>query len=117
MVVRTTDSHGVLHKQLVKSGNDDLRQDAVMQQFFGLINDLLSSSASSQQRQLSLRTYRVVPCSPKVGVVQWVDGTQPIGDYLSEGAMKEGGACARWASCHALAVCCCSAYAASMVPL
>ncbi|WIA41124.1 hypothetical protein OEZ86_004751 [Tetradesmus obliquus] len=120
MVVRTTDSAGNLQKQLVKSGNDDLRQDAVMQQFFGLINDLLSSSPASQQRQLSLRTYRVVPCSPKVGVVQvvpcspkvgvvqWVDGTQPVGDYLSEGAMKEGGACARyrkpgnmtWFECH-----------------
>jgi hypothetical protein len=58
MVVRTTDSYGNSQKQLVKSGNDDLRQDAVMQQFFGLINDLLSSSAESQQRQLSLRTYR-----------------------------------------------------------
>ncbi|WIA20841.1 hypothetical protein OEZ85_005192 [Tetradesmus obliquus] len=108
MVVRTTDSAGNSAKQLVKSGNDDLRQDAVMQQFFGLINDLLSSSPASQQRQLSLRTYRVVPCSPKVGVVQWVDGTQPVGDYLSEGAMKEGGACARyrkpgnmtWFECH-----------------
>ncbi|KAF6252289.1 hypothetical protein COO60DRAFT_542235 [Scenedesmus sp. NREL 46B-D3] len=108
MVVRTTDSNGAPHKQLVKSGNDDLRQDAVMQQFFGLINDLLSSSPESQQRQLSLRTYRVVPCSPKVGVVQWVERTQPVGDYLSEGAMKEGGACARyrkagnmtWLECH-----------------
>jgi ataxia telangiectasia mutated family protein len=58
MVVRTTDSIGNSQKQLVKSGNDDLRQDAVMQQFFGLINDLLSSSPESQQRQLSLRTYR-----------------------------------------------------------
>jgi ataxia telangiectasia mutated family protein len=58
MVVRTTDCYGNTQKQLVKSGNDDLRQDAVMQQFFGLINDLLSSSAESQQRQLSLRTYR-----------------------------------------------------------
>jgi ataxia telangiectasia mutated family protein len=45
-------------QQLVKSGNDDLRQDAVMQQVFGLIIDLLGSSAESQQRQLSLRTYR-----------------------------------------------------------
>jgi ataxia telangiectasia mutated family protein len=58
MVVRTTDCYGNTQKQLVKSGNDDLRQDAVMQQFFGLINDLLSSSPESQQRQLSLRTYR-----------------------------------------------------------
>lgn len=38
---------------------------------------------------------RVVPCSPKVGVVQWVEGTQPMMDYLAAGQRREGGACAR----------------------
>lgn len=36
------DQAGCEHKHLVKSGNDDLRQDAVMQQFFGLVNALLA---------------------------------------------------------------------------
>ena len=43
----------------VKSGNDDLRQDAVMQQFFELINRVLAGSASSASRKLRIATYKV----------------------------------------------------------
>lgn len=48
------------HRQLVKSGNDDLRQDAVMQQFFSLINDLLAQSVETRKRCLSIVTYKVI---------------------------------------------------------
>ena len=37
------DSDGRRCRQLVKSGNDDMRQDAVMQQFFQLVNVLLAT--------------------------------------------------------------------------
>lgn len=37
-------------------------QDAVMQQFFGLIGTLLASNPASKQRRLGLRTYRSVVC-------------------------------------------------------
>ena len=57
--VQCLDSRGVKHKQLVKSGNDDLRQDAVMQQFFALVNNVLQASASTRKRQLHMVTYRV----------------------------------------------------------
>ena len=46
------------HKQLVK-GNDDLRQDAVMQQFFRLVNELLAADAAAARRQLRIATYKV----------------------------------------------------------
>ncbi len=49
------------HRQLVKSGNDDLRQDAVMQQFFSLINDLLAQSVETRKRCLNIVTYKVLP--------------------------------------------------------
>ena len=52
------DSKGVKHKQLVKSGNDDLRQDAVMQQFFSLVNYLLQADAKTRKRHLKIRTYK-----------------------------------------------------------
>jgi hypothetical protein len=42
----------------VKSGNDDLRQDAVMQQFFGLVNAFLSDNPRTQRRALAMRTYK-----------------------------------------------------------
>ena len=59
MQITCTDSLGVRHKQLVKSGNDDLRQDAVMQQFFGLVNNVLHTSEAARKRQLRIRTYKV----------------------------------------------------------
>lgn len=75
MVLRTTDSSGHTQKQLVKSGNDDLRQDAVMQQFFGLVNTLLSNSPASAQRQLSLRTYRSGGLAFRNGSLQLLYGS------------------------------------------
>jgi ataxia telangiectasia mutated family protein len=59
-----------------------LLQDAVMQQFFGLVDTLLRGSPASKQRRLGYRTYRVVPCSPLVGVLEWVEGTTPLTEYL-----------------------------------
>lgn len=40
-------------------GNDDLRQDAVMQQVFGIMNSLLQTSKDTKSRRLSIRTYKV----------------------------------------------------------
>ena len=50
--------------QLVKSGADDLRQDAVMQQLFGLVNSFLRASAPTRQRSLQIAVYKVgtPPC-------------------------------------------------------
>jgi len=58
--ITVTDSHGGRHKELVKSGNDDLRQDAVMQQFFKLVNYVLQADAATRKRQLGIRTYKVL---------------------------------------------------------
>lgn len=96
LVVTTVDSNGWRQRQLAKSGNDDLRQDAVMQQTFQLMNRLLDHDPDASQRRLRLRTYRVVPCSPMVGVLEWVEGTAPLGDWLASGPLREGGACARY---------------------
>ncbi|KAJ8427336.1 hypothetical protein Cgig2_030601 [Carnegiea gigantea] len=51
-VVECYGSDGKIYRQLAKSGNDDLRQDAV------------------------------VPFTPSAGVIEWVDGTLPLGEYL-----------------------------------
>ena len=65
MQITCTDSTGKEHKQLVKSGNDDLRQDSVMQQFFGLVNHVLNASEATRKRQLHIRTYKVALLTPK----------------------------------------------------
>lgn len=74
-------SDGKEYKQLVK-GSDDLRQDAIMQQLFQISNQLLFMSQPTRSRRLLMRTYNVLPLSPCAGVVQWVEGTIPLGTYL-----------------------------------
>ncbi|KAF6212973.1 hypothetical protein GE061_010686 [Apolygus lucorum] len=75
-------SDGLEYVQLVK-GQDDLRQDAGMQQVFGILNILLRNEESTSKRRLLIRTYKVIPVSQKSGVIEWAANTQPIGDYLA----------------------------------
>lgn len=70
---------GKSRPQLLK-GRDDLRQDAVMQQVFGLINSLLKQSVPKSQ--LGIRTFKVVPLSQRSGILEWCVNTEPISDFL-----------------------------------
>lgn len=81
-IVDCQGSDGLHYRQLVK-GKDDVRQDAVMEQVFCLLNRILAESSETQRRNLSLRTYRVVPLMPLAGVLEWVNNATPIGDYLT----------------------------------
>ncbi|KAK1564596.1 hypothetical protein Q3G72_006661 [Acer saccharum] len=94
-VVECLGSDGCKYKQLAKSGNDDLRQDAVMEQVFGLVNTFLRNHRDTWKRRLGVRTYKVVPFTPSAGVLEWVDGTLPLGEYLI-GSMRNGGAHGRY---------------------
>ena len=90
-------SKGGRSKQLVK-GEDDLRQDAIMQQVFGTVNDLLRHegsggidirhhsfrNSSGLLRRLRLITYGIAPLSPTSGVLEWVSNTMCFGDFLSD---------------------------------
>lgn len=82
------------HRQLVKS-NDDLRQDAVMQQFFALVNHLLAADAASATRRLRMATYHAVAFSGDSGLVQWVTNTLCLNEYLV-GSNGASGAHARY---------------------
>ncbi|KAL6583807.1 hypothetical protein OROMI_003096 [Orobanche minor] len=90
-VVECFGSDGNRYRQLAKSGNDDLRQDAVMEQFFGLVNAFLQNNRDTWRRRLKIRTYKVVPFTPSAGVLEWVNGTLPLGEYLI-GSSRNGGA-------------------------
>ena len=98
-IVKCIGSKGGIFKQLVK-GEDDIRQDAVMQQVFSTVNNLLRfpriSTTSNQggngggglqrsvARSLNLVTYNIIPLSPVSGVLEWVDDTMPFGDFLND---------------------------------
>ncbi|CAK7328913.1 unnamed protein product [Dovyalis caffra] len=124
-VVECLGSDGQKYRQLAKSGNDDLRQDAVMEQFFGLVNTFLQNNRDTWKRRLGVRTYKtvlvskmcallvvsavsavlsfvgleccceVVPFTPSAGVLEWVNGTLPLGEYLI-GSTRNGGAHGRY---------------------
>ncbi|KAK1280444.1 Serine/threonine-protein kinase ATM [Acorus gramineus] len=94
-VVECLGSDGRKYRQLAKSGNDDLRQDAVMEQFFGLVNTFLLNHRDTWKRRIGIRTYKVVPFTPSAGVLEWVDRTVPLGEYLL-GSTRNGGAHGRY---------------------
>lgn len=72
---------GIQRRQLVK-GKDDLRQDAVMQQVFTVMNTLLRTCKETKRRNLRIRTYKVVPLTQRSGVLEWCDNTVPITTIL-----------------------------------
>ncbi|KAK7066611.1 hypothetical protein SK128_024144 [Halocaridina rubra] len=85
-----TTSDGCSQFELLK-GKDDIRQDAVMEQVFGIVNTLLAKNPNTRDKALSMRTYQVIPLSQRSGLIQWCENTQPFGEYLI-GRQKKGGA-------------------------
>ncbi len=76
--------------QMVK-GKDDLRGDAVTEQLFTILNELLRHDPTAARRSLLVRTYRVVPLSPFSGIMQFVDNTSQFKELLvNEAAVGPG---------------------------
>uniref|UniRef100_UPI003AAD459E serine-protein kinase ATM n=1 Tax=Centroberyx gerrardi TaxID=166262 RepID=UPI003AAD459E len=89
-IIDCVGSDGRSRRQLVK-GQDDLRQDAVMQQVFSMCSMLLQRNTDTRKRKLNIRRYKVVPFSQRSGVLEWCSGTVPIGEFLvdpNKGAHK-----------------------------
>ncbi|KAH9066543.1 hypothetical protein EDB87DRAFT_1718946 [Lactarius vividus] len=76
-------SDGVKYKQLFKGeGNDDLRQDAVMEQVFDLVNVVLRRDRETERRNLSIRGYKVIPLASQAGVLEFVGNTSPFSLWI-----------------------------------
>nr|CDP32262.1 Putative serine/threonine-protein kinase TEL1 [Podospora anserina S mat+] len=75
-------SDGRRYKQLVKGGNDDLRQDAIMEQVFAAVSELLKLHRTTRQRNLGIRTYKVLPLTSSSGLIEFVSNTIPLHEYL-----------------------------------
>ncbi|KAK1356350.1 hypothetical protein POM88_049606 [Heracleum sosnowskyi] len=90
-VVECLGSDGNKYRQLAKSGNDDPRQDAVMEIFFGLVNTFLQNHRDTWKWRLRIRTtYKVVCVTPSAGVLEWVSDTVPLGEYLIGSSTDHG---------------------------
>ncbi|CAK7214177.1 Serine/threonine-protein kinase tel1 [Sporothrix bragantina] len=81
-ILTAVGSDGVRYRQLVKGGNDDLRQDAIMEQVFAAVSALLKLHRTSRQRNLGIRTYKVLPLTASSGLIEFVPNTIPLHDYL-----------------------------------
>lgn len=63
-------------------GNDDLRQDAVMEQVFDLVNYVLGRDGETRRRNLKIRGYKVIPLNSQAGLIEFVINTTPLKDFL-----------------------------------
>jgi len=83
------DSLHRIHPQLFK-GEDEVRQDAVMEQVFEMSNKFLSRDRKTKARHLRFRTYTVIPLAHKTGVLEFVGDSQGIGEWLRPAHARYG---------------------------
>ncbi|KAG1739997.1 hypothetical protein EDB19DRAFT_1709685 [Suillus lakei] len=82
-------SNGKQFKQLFKGeGNDDMRQDAVMEQVFHLCNMVLRYDKETRRRNLNVRDYKVLPLATQAGVIEFVGNTATLRSWLDEAHPK-----------------------------
>jgi len=92
---------------------DDLRKDARLMDFNGIINKLLKANSESRRRKLcklfphtlrrsltvvaDIRTYGVVTLNEECGFIQWVSYTIPVRNVLVK-MYEQRGIAGGWAS-------------------
>jgi len=80
-IVTIVGTDGQRYKMLLKGGNDDLRQDSIMEQVFEQVSNLLQDHRATRQRQLGIRTYKVLPLTQNAGIIEFVKDTIPLHEY------------------------------------
>ncbi len=80
-IVTIVGTDGERYKMLLKGGNDDLRQDSIMEQVFEQVSNLLQDHRTTRQRQLGIRTYKVLPLTQNAGIIEFVKDTIPLHEY------------------------------------
>eukprot|EP01029_Cantina_marsupialis_P018207 TRINITY_DN4165_c0_g2_i2.p1 TRINITY_DN4165_c0_g2~~TRINITY_DN4165_c0_g2_i2.p1 ORF type:complete len:690 (-),score=186.07 TRINITY_DN4165_c0_g2_i2:220-2289(-) len=80
-LVKVLGSDGRWHKQICKK-DSDVRQDAVAEQLFANINGMLNRDDLCKEKQMRLRTYNVICLSSVAAVLEFVDGSVTLLEYL-----------------------------------
>ncbi|KAG0227795.1 hypothetical protein BGW42_002714 [Actinomortierella wolfii] len=76
------------HLFLVKGG-EDLRLDQRIQQLFSLMNDIMRKDPQCSQQKISVRTYKVIPMTGSIGILEWVDNTRPLRSCIESESSNE----------------------------
>ncbi|KAI5477754.1 protein serine/threonine kinase,ataxia telangectasia mutated family protein [Pseudohyphozyma bogoriensis] len=87
-IVTCIGDDGKRYTQLLK-GEDDTRQDAVMEQTFSLINTLLARDEKTRRRKLHLRTYLVIPLQGANGLIQFYSGREYLSPDQARSMLKK----------------------------
>lgn len=70
--------------QYVLKGHEDIRQDNLVMQLFGLVNTLLVNDTECFKRHLDIQQYPAIPLSPKVGLLGWVPNSDTFHVLIRE---------------------------------
>lgn len=68
----------------VLKGHEDIRQDNLVMQLFGLVNTLLLNDTECFKRHLDIQRYAAIPLSPKVGLLGWVPNSDTFHVLIRE---------------------------------
>jgi len=81
-------SDGRDRRYLAKSG-EDLRNDERIEHVFDAMRTALASAGTKGGLASGLRTYGVFPLSPRVGLIEWVDGAETVKSVVTRAAGEE----------------------------
>ncbi|GMH34457.1 hypothetical protein BSKO_02291 [Bryopsis sp. KO-2023] len=75
--------------EFVVKGGEELRIDQRVEQLFGVMNGLAARNPAAASRNLKMRTYDVIPLSPTLGLLAFVDGTRPLESVMVPGTIPQ----------------------------
>ena len=70
------------HYKFLLKGNEDLRLDQRIMQFFTLINSLLQKNRNTLKQSLSIIEYSIIPFAPNAGLISWVNGADTFQELV-----------------------------------
>lgn len=74
----------------VLKGQEDIRQDNMVMQLFGLVNRFLDNDPECFKRHLNLEPYPTVPLSPKSGLLGWVPNSDTFHQLIMQNRNFKG---------------------------
>lgn len=73
---------------LVKGG-EDLRLDQRIEQLFDVMNQILHTDPRCRDRTLVTRTYKVIPMTQEIGIIEWLHDTSTLKSMIEDRLQKD----------------------------
>ncbi|ODV85481.1 hypothetical protein CANARDRAFT_28273 [[Candida] arabinofermentans NRRL YB-2248] len=70
--------------QFLLKGHEDIRQDSLVMQLFGLVNTLLANDPECFKRHMDIQQYAAIPLSPSSGLLGWVPNSDTFHVLIKE---------------------------------